>query len=132
MLKKLKTGRFFTKRIDDSVITPRLDAGVVTRLKMNLRSPSLSVSESGNEELCSELSPVLDERGRRSLRCCVDVFLASRTRQVTTKTMNNQRLATVSRPSMKIKNFSTPKCREIKCRKRYFYVFKKQSRLTHD
>ena len=45
------------KRNDDSV---------------NLRSPSLSVSESGNEELCSELSPVLDERSRRSLRCCVD------------------------------------------------------------
>ena len=39
---------------------------------MNLCSPSLSVSESGNEELCSELSPVLDERSRRSLRCCVD------------------------------------------------------------
>ena len=39
---------------------------------VNLRSPSLSVSESGNEELCSELSPVLDERSRRSLRCCVD------------------------------------------------------------
>ena len=32
---------------------------------------------------------------------------------------------------MKIKNFSTSKCREIKCRKRYFYVLKKQSRLTH-
>ena len=32
----------------------------------------------------------------------------------------------------KIKNFSTPKCREIKCCKQYFYVFKKQSRLTHD
>ncbi|MCQ4791232.1 hypothetical protein NE590_15525 [Blautia obeum] len=57
---------------NDSVITPRPKAGVVTRLKMNLRSPSLSVSESGNEELCSELSPVLDERSRRSLRCCVD------------------------------------------------------------
>ena len=39
---------------------------------VNLCSPSLSVSESGNEELCSELSPVLDERSRRSLRCCVD------------------------------------------------------------
>ena len=67
------------------MITPRPEAGVVTRLKMNLRSPSLiphrpcriryqipvsfhltartkselelSVSESGNEELCSELSP---------------------------------------------------------------------------
>ena len=32
---------------------------------------------------------------------------------------------------MKIKNFSTLKCREIKRRKRYFYVLKKQSRLTH-
>lgn len=42
--------------LNDSVITPRPEAGVVTRLKMNLRSPSLSVSESGNEELCSELS----------------------------------------------------------------------------
>ena len=41
---------------NDSVITPRPKAGVVTRLKMNLRSPS----------------PVLDERSRRSLRCCVD------------------------------------------------------------
>ena len=27
---------------------------------VNLRSPSLSVSESGNEELCSELSPDVD------------------------------------------------------------------------
>ena len=45
---------------NDSVITPRPKAGVVTRLKMNLRSPSLSVSESGNEELCSELSPDVD------------------------------------------------------------------------
>ena len=43
--------------LNDSVITPQPEAGVVTRLKMNLRSPSLSVSESGNEELCSELSP---------------------------------------------------------------------------
>ena len=70
--------------LNDSVITPQPEAGVVTRLKMNLRSPSLiphrpcriryqipvsfyltartkselelSVSESGNEELCSELS----------------------------------------------------------------------------
>ena len=46
---------------------------------------------------------------------------------------------------MKIKNFYTSKCREIKRRdnsplparyqskhKRYFYVLKKQSRLTHD
>ena len=33
---------------------------------VNLRSPSLSVSESGNEELCSELSPVLDERSRHT------------------------------------------------------------------
>lgn len=41
---------------NDSVITPRPKAGVVTRLKMNLRSPS----------------PVLDERSKRSLRCCVD------------------------------------------------------------
>ena len=30
------------------------------------------------------------------------------------------------------KKISTPKRREIKCRKRYFYVLKKQSRLTHD
>ena len=43
-------------KVDDSVITPRPKAGVVTRLKMNLRSPS----------------SVLDERSRRSLRCCVD------------------------------------------------------------
>ena len=47
-------------KVDDSVITPRPKAGVVTRLKVNLRSPSLSVSESGNEELCSELSPDVD------------------------------------------------------------------------
>lgn len=33
---------------------------------VNLCSPSLSVSESGNEELCSELSPVLDERSRHT------------------------------------------------------------------
>ena len=43
------------KRNNDSVITPRLDAGVVTRLKMNLRSPSCAL-RSGHEELCSELS----------------------------------------------------------------------------
>jgi len=30
------------------------------------------------------------------------------------------------------KKISTPKRREIKRRKRYFYVFKKKSRLTHD
>ena len=41
---------------DDSVITPRPEAGVVTRLKMNLRSPSCAL-RSGNEELSSELSP---------------------------------------------------------------------------
>ena len=33
---------------------------------VNLCSPSLSVSESGNEELCSELSPVLDERSKHT------------------------------------------------------------------
>lgn len=33
---------------------------------VNLCSPSLSISESGNEELCSELSPVLDERSRHT------------------------------------------------------------------
>ena len=53
-------------KVDDSVITPRPKAGVVTRLKMNLCSPSLSVSESGNEELCSELSPSLVEADKRS------------------------------------------------------------------
>ena len=42
---------------------------VTARTKSELE---LSVSESGNEELRSELSPVLDERSRRSLRCCVD------------------------------------------------------------
>ena len=41
---------------DDSVITPRPKAGVVTRLKMNLRSPSCAL-RSGNEEQRSELSP---------------------------------------------------------------------------
>ena len=33
---------------------------------VNLCSPSLSISESGNEELCSELSPVLDERSKHT------------------------------------------------------------------
>ena len=33
---------------------------------VNLCSPSLSVWESGNEELCSELSPVLDERSKHT------------------------------------------------------------------